>query len=154
MVPKDTIDWQLIETHWPDLMQVVLSIKAGKVLPSAILRRLINHCHKNRLFQVFQELGRVLRTLFLLRYISNRLLREEIMQETNKVESYHAFAEWLSFGNLGRILDNDPVEMEKQVKFNHLVASCLMLQNVLDMSQALRDLMDEGYPVTPQTVRG
>ncbi len=32
---KDTIDWQLIETHWPDPMQVVLSIKAGKVLPSA-----------------------------------------------------------------------------------------------------------------------
>lgn len=44
--------------------------------------------------------------------------------------------------------------MEKQVKFNHLVASCLMLQNELDMSQAIRKLMDEGYPVTPQTVRG
>ncbi len=151
---KDTIDWQLIETHWPDLMQVVLSIKAGKVLPSAILRRLINHSHKNRLFQVFQELGRVLRTLFLLRYISNRPLREEITQETNKVESYHAFAEWLSFGNQGRILDNDPVEMEKQIKFNHLIANCLMLQNVLDMSQALRELIEEGYPVTPEAVRG
>ena len=38
-------------------MQVVLSIKAGKVLPSTILRRLNNHSHKNRLFQVFRELG-------------------------------------------------------------------------------------------------
>ncbi len=151
---KETIDWQLIETHWQDLMQVVLSIKAGKILPSAILRRLINHSHKNRLFQVFQELGRVLRTIFLLRYISNQPLREGITQETNKVESYHAFAEWLSFGNLGHILDNDPVEMEKQIKFNHLVANCLMLQNVLDMSQAIRDLIEEGYPVTRQTVQG
>jgi TnpA family transposase len=62
----DTIDWELIETHWQDLMQVVLSIKAGKVLPSAILRRLTNHSHKNRLYQVFRELGRVIRTLFLL----------------------------------------------------------------------------------------
>lgn len=135
-------------------MQVVLSIKAGKVLPSAILRRLIIPSHKNRLFQVFQELGRVLRTLFLLRYISNRPLREEITQETNKVESYHAFAGWLPFGNHGRILDNDPVEMEKQIKFNHLIANCLMLQNVLDMSQALRELIEEGYPVTPAAVRG
>jgi TnpA family transposase len=151
---KETIDWELIETHWQDLMQVVLSIKAGKVLPSAILRRLINHSHKNRLFQVFQELGRVLRTIFLLRYISDRPLREGVTNETNKVESYHAFAEWLSFGNLGRILDNDPVEMEKQVKFNQLVANCLMLQNVLDMSQALRELIEEGYPVTTQTVQG
>ena len=27
----DVIDWQLIETHWQDLLQVVLSIKAGCV---------------------------------------------------------------------------------------------------------------------------
>src|SRR5258708_1661411 len=26
---KDTIDWELLETHWPDLMQVALSIRAG-----------------------------------------------------------------------------------------------------------------------------
>ena len=24
------VDWQLIETHWQDMIQVVLSIKAGK----------------------------------------------------------------------------------------------------------------------------
>ncbi|WP_411705434.1 Tn3 family transposase, partial [Edaphovirga cremea] len=35
-----TIDWGLIERHWPDLLQVVLSIQAGKVLPSLLLQRL------------------------------------------------------------------------------------------------------------------
>lgn len=39
----DVIDWQLIETHWQDLLQVVLSIKAGKVLPSTLLRKLTNY---------------------------------------------------------------------------------------------------------------
>ena len=151
---KDTIDWELIETHWQDLMQVVLSIKAGKVLPSAILRRLNNHSHKNRLFQVFRELGRVIRTIFLLRYISDRPMREGITNETNKVESFHEFSQWLSFGNNGKILDNDPIEMEKRVKFNQLVANCVMLQNVLDMSQALRELIEEGYPVNMKAVQG
>jgi TnpA family transposase len=28
---SDTVDWELIETHWPDLLQVVLSIKAGTI---------------------------------------------------------------------------------------------------------------------------
>lgn len=36
----EQVDWKLIETHWQDLMQVVLSIKAGKVLPSMLLRKL------------------------------------------------------------------------------------------------------------------
>jgi TnpA family transposase len=35
-----TINWALIERHWPDLLQVVLSIQAGKVLPSMLLQRL------------------------------------------------------------------------------------------------------------------
>ena len=28
---SDTVDWQLIEDHWPDLLQVALSIKAGTI---------------------------------------------------------------------------------------------------------------------------
>jgi len=40
---SDTIDWALIERHWQDLMQVVLSIQAGKVLPSMLLQKLGTH---------------------------------------------------------------------------------------------------------------
>jgi hypothetical protein len=66
------IDWHLITTHWQDMMQVVLSIQAGLVLPSMLLRKLGSHNRKSRLYQAFRELGRVERTLFLLRYIANR----------------------------------------------------------------------------------
>ena len=31
---KGTVNWNLIKTHWFDMMRVVLSIKAGKVMPS------------------------------------------------------------------------------------------------------------------------
>ncbi|RIK40739.1 MAG: hypothetical protein DCC55_14165 [Chloroflexi bacterium] len=31
------VNWALIEEHWPDMMQVVLSIHQGKVLPSWLL---------------------------------------------------------------------------------------------------------------------
>ena len=33
----DTADWQLIETHWQDLMQVALSIQAGKISSTMVL---------------------------------------------------------------------------------------------------------------------
>ena len=63
------IDWDLIEAHLPDMLRVVLSIKAGRLLPSAILRRLATYSRKNRLYFAFRELGRVIRTIFLLRYL-------------------------------------------------------------------------------------
>ncbi len=37
-----SIDWTLIAEHLPDMLRVALSIKAGRLLPSAILRRLGN----------------------------------------------------------------------------------------------------------------
>jgi TnpA family transposase len=36
----ETINWTLIETHFPDMLRVVLSIKAGRISSSTILRRL------------------------------------------------------------------------------------------------------------------
>lgn len=32
---RETIDWALLARHWPDLMQVALSIKTGSTRPSA-----------------------------------------------------------------------------------------------------------------------
>jgi len=100
-----TIDWDLIERHWQDLIQVVLSIRAGTITSEAILRRLGHESRKNRLYQVFRELRRVIRTLFLLRYISDPAMRGEITAETNKVEAYNGFSKWLSFGNGGVLRD-------------------------------------------------
>jgi TnpA family transposase len=36
----ENVDWNLIETHLPDMLRVVLSIKAGRISASTILRRL------------------------------------------------------------------------------------------------------------------
>jgi TnpA family transposase len=105
---NDVIDWDLLETHWQDILQVVLSIKAGKVLPSTLLRKFNNYSRKNRLYQAFRELGRVVRTVFLLKYISDIGLREQINASTNKVEAYNGFSKWLFFGGDGIISENDP----------------------------------------------
>jgi hypothetical protein len=78
-----------------------LSIQAGKLMPSTILRRLGSNSRKNRLYQAFQALGQVVRTLFLLQYISDRALRQEITACTNIVEGYHQFLDWLFFGKQG-----------------------------------------------------
>ena len=147
----DAINWELIETHWQDLMQVVLSIQAGKVLPSMLLRKLSSHNRQNKLYLAFRELGRVERTLFLLRYVSEVELRQSIRAETTKVESYNDFLDWIGFG--GPIIKSgDPEEQLKQVKYMDLVANAVMLNNVADMTAALIDMMAEGQVVTQEQV--
>jgi TnpA family transposase len=148
----DVIDWQLIETHWQDLLQVVVSIQAGKISSAMLLRKLGNDSRKNRLYQAFRELGRVVRTVFLLQYLSDPHLRQQITDRTNKVEAYNGFAKWLFFGGEGIIAENDPEEQEKMIKYNDLVANAVIFHNVVDQSRILAELIAEGFPVEREDV--
>jgi len=148
---SEVIDWHLIERHWQDMMQVALSIQAGKILPSMLLRKLGSHNRKNKLYRAFRELGRVVRTLFLLRYISEADLRQTIRAETTKIESFNDFLDWISFGG-PVIKSGDPVEQTKRLKYMNLVANAIMLQNVVDLTDVLNAASAEGYLVTKELV--
>ncbi len=148
----DAIDWRLIETHWQDLLRVVCSIRAGTVLPSTLLRKLGHYSRKNRLYQAFRELGRVVRTVFLLQYLSDMTLRTQITAATNKVEAYNGLTKFLFFGGEGVIAENDPEEQEKRIKYTDVVANAVILQNVADMTRVLSELAREGRPASREAM--
>ncbi len=95
---SDEIDWELIETHYPDMLRVAMSVQTGRITPSTILNKLGTYTKKNKLFQAFRELMRVIRTKFLLKYMSDEELRKTIHSATNKSEAFNNFTKWLSFG--------------------------------------------------------
>ena len=151
---KGVADWALIKTHWKDLMQVMLSIKEGKLMPSTLLKKLNSYSGKSRMYKAFQALGNVVRTLFLLRYVSEPELRQETTACTNKVEQYHQFSDWVFFAKAGLITDNDPLEQEKRMHYLDLVANAIILQNTIDLSQAIQAVRDQGFPVTTELLAG
>jgi len=63
-------DWNFIEARWKDLMQVALSVQTGTVPPPMLLQEPGTQSRQNQLYRAFRELGRVVRTIFLLEYIS------------------------------------------------------------------------------------
>ena len=150
---RESIDWALIERHFPDMLRVAISIKAGKMTPSTILRRLGSETLKNKLYFAFRELGRVIRTLFLLKYISDPQMRRTINAETNKSEQFNGFAQWLMFGNQGVIAENIRHEQRKVIKYNQLVANMVILYNVQWMSRTLKALHAKGHPVDAEVLK-
>ncbi|EIJ47512.1 transposase, Tn3 family protein 2 [Herbaspirillum sp. GW103] len=143
---SDVVDWKLIQNHWQDLMQVAISIQQGKVASPMLLRKLSHDGRHNRLFAAARELGRVLRTIYLLRWISQKEMRQEVTATTNKIESYHAFTKWLDFGG-DVITENDLNEQQKRVRYIDLVASSVILQNTVDMMRIIQELYAEGEQI-------
>lgn len=150
---RQAIDWALIERHYADMMRGAVSIKAGKMTPSTILRRLGSESTKNKLYFAFRELGRVIRTLFLLKYLNEPELRRTIHAQTNKSEQFNDFAQWLMFGGEGVIAENVRHEQRKVIKYNHLVANMVILYNVQWMSRKLKELQEKGHPVDAEVLR-
>jgi TnpA family transposase len=147
-----TVNWHLIRTHFKDILQVVLSIQAGKVTPSMLLQKLGVYSRKNKLYLAFRELGRVVRTLFLLEYISSEPMRQEIRGATTKIESFNNFRDWVLFGGHA-ITSGDPVEREKRLKYMNLVANVIMLHNIIDLTKVLNQMVVSGHQVTEPLVQ-
>jgi len=143
----DTIDWSIIASMLPDMLRVTLSIKAGRIAASVILRKLGTYSRGNRLYLAFRELGRVLRTVFLLRYLSKPKLRRMIQAATNKSERFHDFLKWVFFGGEKIISENDREAQRKIIKYNQLVANCIVFHNVCTMTQILEQMEKEGKPI-------
>ena len=95
------------------MMRVAVSIRTGNILPSDILQRLKSSSRKNKLSFGFRELDRVLRTIFLLRYLSDGELRRTIQAATNKSERFNQFVQWVSFGGDSVIAENTRDEQRK-----------------------------------------
>lgn len=144
---EDAIDWKLLETHWTDLLRTVLSVREGRISSVTLLRRLGNHSRKNRLYRAFRELGRAVRTIVLLRFLSEPKLRDSIAVITNRMESFNGFAKWLQFGNDGVLADNDPEVQEQLIKFNELLTNLVIYHFTLDITAAVNQLVAEGFQV-------
>ncbi len=142
------VDYDLIETMLPDMLRVALSIKAGTIMPSTILRRLATYSRKNKLYFALRELGRVVRTIFLLQYISRIDLRRDIQSATNRSEAFNKFVQWVGFGGEGVIAENVRDEQRKFIKYNHLVANLLAFHTLVSMTKALNMAQEEGIRLT------
>jgi TnpA family transposase len=141
---------ELIESMLPDMLRVAVSIHRGAILPSDILRRLGSYSRKNKLYFAFRELGRVVRTIFLLRYIAEAELRQTIHGATTKSERFNQFVQWVAFGRNSVIAENVRDEQRKFIKYNHLVANLLVFHNVVNMTRAIERWEAEGHTVSDE----
>ncbi|WP_327228668.1 transposase [Streptomyces platensis] len=149
-VGKNVIDWDLIESQFRHLMKVAVSVQEGVISSSTLLKRLRSGSKKNATYASFREVGRVIRTVQLLRYLSDPALRRRVTAATNRTEAFNVFSQWIGFGNRGVIADNDPVEQEKAMKFNALLTNAVIFHNALDIAEIVRQLLEEGWKIEPE----
>src|SRR3954452_23906339 len=75
---KGRVRRDLILHRWDDLLRVAGSLKRGWVTASLLISRLQSYRRQNALTRALQEYGRLVKTIFILRYLESEQLRRRI----------------------------------------------------------------------------
>lgn len=145
-----TIDVDHITGHWDGLLRLAVSIRAGTVTASAMLRRLAAYPRQNGLAVALREVGRLERTLFTLEWIRNGELRRRAHAGLNKGEARNALARALFFNRLGELRDRWFENQAYRASGLNLLVAAVILWNTRYLAEALDSL---GHRAPPELRR-
>jgi TnpA family transposase len=100
-----------------------------------------------------QEYGRLIKTLFILRYLGSEDFRRQINLQLNKGEALHALRRYLFVANEGQIRKRPPEEQLNQAACLTLVTNAVIVWNSVYMWAALEQLKREEPPIDDTEVR-
>jgi TnpA family transposase len=136
----------LIREYWNEIVRLVASIKAGVILPSALLKKLAAYERQNQLDVALQEAGRIVRSEFMIDWLETPALRARCHAGLNKSEQRHFLASQIYTYKQGRIADRSREAQEYRASGLNLVIAAIVYWNSTYMADAVTYLRSVGDP--------
>jgi len=146
------INVKLIAEQWDDLLRLAGSLKLVVVQAAGLTRTLQTNDRPTRLARGLQELGRLVKTLYLLRYIDDEQYRRRILVQLNRGEGRHQLARIIFHGKRGELRQRYREGQEDQLGALGIVVNLVVLWNTIYMDAALDQLRAEGHEVLAEDV--
>ena len=146
------INIKLIAEHWDDLLRLAGSLKLGVVRAAGITRTLQTNDRPTKLARALQELGRLAKTLYMLRFIDDESYRRRILVQLNRGEGRHQLARIIFHGKRGELRQRYREGQEDQLGALGLVVNLVVLWNTIYMDAALDRLRADAFDVWPEDV--
>jgi len=141
-----------IASRWDDLLRIAGSMKQGYVTASLFIGKLQSYPRQNNLTYVLQEYGRLVKTVFILRYLVSQSLRRKINTQLNKGEALHALRNFLWFGGDGKIRKKQEEQQQEQALCLNVATNCVVLWNTVYMQEVLKEMESEGTSIDPDDI--
>lgn len=146
------INTTLITEHWEDLLRLAGSLKFGTVQASGLIRTLQTKDRPTRLARALEEVGRLVKTLYILRYIEDEAYRRRILVQLNRGEGRHQLARMVFHGKRGELRQRYREGQEDQLGTLGLVVNVIVLWSTIYMDAALDQLRADGHDVRDEDV--
>jgi TnpA family transposase len=133
--------------QWDDILRFAATIILKEVTASQLFRRLSSYSRQHPLYKALKQFGRIIKSIFLLRYINDVELRQAIEKQLNKVESVNKFS--------GAVFNANNQEFPQSTKEEQIVAdgctrlieNAIICWNYLFLSQFIFHKEDESEKI-------
>ena len=147
-----TADLDLIEEQWPSMIRVALSLKKRTAPAHVIVQRLTNSYPSDRLSKAFTNLGRIIKTQYILRYLTDETLRRTVQRQLNKGEYRHKLPRRIFFADQGAFTTGDYEEIMNKASCLSLVSNAVLYWNTLKINNLVQDLRQQGEEIQDETL--
>lgn len=142
-----TADLDIVEEQWDEMIHVATSLKERTAPAHVIVERLTNSFPSDRLAKAFTNLGRIIKTEYILRYITDKDLRRTVQLQLNKGEYRHNLPRWIFFANQGEFTTGDYLEIMNKASSLSLVSNAILYWNTSRISNIVDELRKQGETV-------
>lgn len=139
-----TADLDIIEEQWDAMIHVSQSLKERTAPAHVIVERLTNSFPSDRLSKAFTNLGRIIKTEYILRYMTDQDLRRTVQLQLNKGEYRHKLPRWIFFANQGEFTTGDYEEIMNKASALSLVSNAILYWNTSRISNIIEGLRENG----------
>ena len=147
-----TVDLNIIIEQWKSMLRVAISLKRRTVPANIVVQRLTSSGPADRLTRAFINLGRVVKTQYILRYITDEKLRRTVQRQLNKGEYRHKLPRWIFFANQGEFTTGDYEEIMNKASCLSLVSNAALMWNTIHIDKIIKMLEAQGEVITKETL--
>ena len=138
------VNTALIRDHWDSLVRVAASLRNRTAPAHVIAQRLVQASPSNRLAKALSALGRIIKTIYILRYIQEEDLRHNVQLQLNRGEHRHSLAQALFFANQGEFRKADSAEIMNKASCLSILSNATLVWNTVRLEQAVERLRQNG----------
>ncbi len=137
LLPSRSIDKKHILQHWDDVLRFIATIKMNHTSASQLFSRLNSYNKSHPLYKALQELGRIIKSNFILTYYDDVELRQQIQKQLNRIEQTNKFAHAVFFDNDQAFQVGTKEEQQLSTACQVLLQNSIILWNYLYLSNLI-----------------
>lgn len=139
LLPDRYVQEDIIKEDWDNILRVIATLKLKEATASQLFKRLSSYSKHHPIYRAIKAFGQIIKSVFLLKYIDDVMLRHSIQRQLNIGENSNKFSKAVFYGNNQDFMFATKEEQEIVEGCKRLIKNAIICWNYLYLSQLLAD---------------